>query len=413
MNDLRSVRIGVSLRNQLKVLAKRLSTLDLSTQRQNRLTIVGLLEEGIEDLLNIPLEELIQWAKEGRESINGGESIPIRIDADLANKIGFLAATIQEQSNVPMMIVDLTEEAGRRIIRRVVHEASYGPLSYNTPFERKEMTLRGKVYAVPMQKGGTGKTTTAIQFTGQGARRKKKMLVVDWDPQASLTRFFLKMIGKNMNWLASQPTMYNFIVERKPIQPIQINQYISLLPANNDLAALEQLLPSLPHTKEKPNYALRDILWPSLEDCDCVIIDPPPAIGLLMKNALAAVTPDTGVIIPVETEEMAISLLPNLLATIKDVQTDESQGHNPDLRIKYILPTKYDGRIGLEQGWLQALKAQFGAQCYPNPVQWKAAYGKAIDAGTDVVFQEPSLEQYWAELADACLFGPFPTNGGR
>lgn len=264
--------------------------------------------------------------------------------------------------------------------------------------------MGGKITTVTLQKGGVGKTTTAIQLAGQGARRKKKMRVVDMDPQGSLTRFFLKMIQKNMSWLAKQPTMYNFIVEKAPLQPIQINPYISLLPASISLAAVEQLLLSLPHTKGKPNYALRNILWPHVDECDITIIDPPPAIGFLMKNALAAVTPEPGIIIPVETEEMAVEMLPNLLGTIRDVQTDEAQGHNPDLKIKYVLPTKHDPRIALEQGWLQTLRDQFKDQCYPEPVLWRAAYGKAIDAGTDVAFQDPALEEYWSKVADACLF---------
>src|SRR5260370_24320965 len=116
MNEMRSsVRIRIGLRNRLKITAKELSKL-----RPKRVTIMGLLEEGIDGLVCVPLEEWVRWAKEEREP-TGEESIPIRVDAERAGKIGLLAATIQQQSNVPVMIVDLIEEAGRRLLSEIEH----------------------------------------------------------------------------------------------------------------------------------------------------------------------------------------------------------------------------------------------------------------------------------------------------
>src|SRR5258708_18547432 len=134
-----SVRISVGLRNQLKVIARK-----LSAQRLNRVTIVGLLEEGIDDLFRLPLEELVQWAKEGRRSSSvSEESIPIRIDSERADKIGLLAATIQEQSNVQLIIVDLTEEPEPRIISHFKQEELNGLTVHDktreqSPIQQKE-----------------------------------------------------------------------------------------------------------------------------------------------------------------------------------------------------------------------------------------------------------------------------------
>jgi hypothetical protein len=101
---------------------------ELSQQRRSRVTLIDLLEEGIDLLSHSSLEEWVRWAKEERTSARGGEpSVPIRINAKRAEHIGLLAATIQERAAVPVPIVHLIEEAGRRILAQARQEQDTMP----------------------------------------------------------------------------------------------------------------------------------------------------------------------------------------------------------------------------------------------------------------------------------------------
>jgi chromosome partitioning protein len=211
MNDVRSVRISVFLRNQLKVLARR-----LSIQQSQRVTIVGLLEEGIDELFRTPLNDLVRWAKEKPNLVSFSvESIPIRVDAVRAEKIGLLAATIQEKSHVPVMIVDLTEEVGRRVINRFKGMGSPVPFdsdreqSLSEKKESVEVNERSKdvsrakrvneeaqdsvtpgpaVIMVYNRKGGVGKTSVAGNLAASLAALGFNVAIVDGDDQTNISR---------------------------------------------------------------------------------------------------------------------------------------------------------------------------------------------------------------------------------
>lgn len=156
MSEARSVRISVTLRNQLKVLARM-----LSTQQLRRVTIVGLLEEGIDNLFQTPLEDLVRWAKEKQNLVSPGEeSISTRIDAARAEKIGLLAATIQEQSHASIMIVDLTEEVGRRVISRFKQEET-NPLLPIDSDQEQSLTKKKERIGVNKHSNGISNTNEA------------------------------------------------------------------------------------------------------------------------------------------------------------------------------------------------------------------------------------------------------------
>lgn len=267
MHEVRSsVRISISLRNQLKVLAK-----ELSTQQFNRVTIVGLLEEGIDNLLRLPLEEWVRWAKEKRQPMSvGEESIPIRIDAERADKIGLLAATIQQQSHVPTMIVDLTEEAGRRIISQVQQAEAYTLINHNLVnkqflYEEKEkysmkdstpsQPMKGSVMSeeeknqaphlatfvvimVYNRKGGVGKTSVSGNLAAMLAALGFHVAIIDGDDQTNVSR-----LDDKKRALAS---LTNVIMETRlgpqtyPAVPmrdamVQVRKRLWLIPADSTL----------------------------------------------------------------------------------------------------------------------------------------------------------------------------------
>src|SRR5436309_1635509 len=146
-----------------------------------------------------------------------------------------------------------------------------------------------KIIAIANQKGGTGKTSTTVNLGAALVRAGMHVLLVDLDPQASLTEYFLDP--------ADPPaTVFNLLIEGNPLQPLQLGEYISLLPANIDLAAAEVLLPT------KTNHEKRLARFLKPYTYDYCLIDCPPSLGVLTRNALTAAH---AVIIPVTTDKMA------------------------------------------------------------------------------------------------------------
>lgn len=263
-----------------------------------------------------------------------------------------------------------------------------------------------KVYAIAMQKGGVAKTTAVIHIAAAIARRGKRVLLIDMDPQASLSEYFFKILKKHLpveqfqTILAS--TMYNLLVEGKIIEPVQLGAKTLLLPASIDLQAAELVFPVLPTTREKPNLVLAKYLSHYLRafNVDVCLIDCGPSLGLLTKNALAVA--DGGVIIPVATEEMAVEGLPKILATVQDVRTDEQHGSYPGLQIFRIIPTLYDGRISEDVDFLKQIQAYPGYQhwVYPEPMHRRAKYKRAVRQGVDAGYLDKDVAAYWDRFVE-------------
>lgn len=214
MNEVRSVRISVSIRDQLKVLAR-----ELSTRQKRRVTIAGLLEEGIDELAQTPLDDLMRWAKEKRSLVGlGEESTPIGIDAARAEMIGILAATIQERSQVSMTILDLMEEVGRRSINRFKETSSSIPSGpdQEQPLREKKVSIEMNknsnnvsrengedgtnkvmqdlvtpatvVIMVYNRKGGVGKTSISGNLAANLAALGFNVAIIDGDDQTNISR---------------------------------------------------------------------------------------------------------------------------------------------------------------------------------------------------------------------------------
>jgi chromosome partitioning protein len=243
--------------------------------------------------------------------------------------------------------------------------------------------------AIAMQKGGVGKTLTAVNVATAAARQGKRVRLVDMDPQASLTLYFKHIYKKPIT-----QTMYNLLVEGQLIEPIRLSRLISLLPANIDLAAANQVFTVLPTTKQFPNKILARCLAPYAQDVDLLIIDCPPSLDLLTVNGLVAAR---RVVIVVSTEEMAEDALPKITNTVKAVRTNITQGANPQLEVICMLPSQYNTRGNSSPEVLQSIKDEYSKDyyIYPEPVLRREAYQKAVKLSADVGAIDGELGAYW------------------
>lgn len=241
------------------------------------------------------------------------------------------------------------------------------------------------IIAIANQKGGTMKTTTAVNLSAALARAGKTSRLVDMDPQASLTEYFV-------NTAELTTTIYDALIDGKPLKPIQIGELISLIPATIDLAAAEIELPAKRNQERTLARFLRQF-----PPCDYTLIDCPPSLGVLTANALTAASL---VIIPVSTELMAERTVKLILNTIEDIKDTEL---NPGLQVWRILATLYDQRLAHHREILEALRVKYGALLYPEPFKSTTKYKDAVTSQTDVSDLDPKLAVIWDGLAAALI----------
>lgn len=242
------------------------------------------------------------------------------------------------------------------------------------------------IVTICQQKGGTGKSTTALNLSaclGEGT------LLVDLDPQGACA------ISLGINPDELDVTVYDALTERADVtQAIIPTSYgFDLLPANIDLAAAEVELTSMPGR----DYALRRALKPVLDTYQHVVIDTPPTLGLLTINALA--TSDT-VLIPTSTQLLTLRGLDTLLDTIERIRRYEI---NPDLAIAGILPTKFDRRTVHARQVLEYL-ISFGEShriTIYEPIPSTVRFDEATNEHTPFVvrFPDHSATQAYKEVA--------------
>lgn len=226
----------------------------------------------------------------------------------------------------------------------------------------------GKIVAVLNQKGGVGKTTTTINIAAFLAKSKKSVLVIDLDPQGNAT----SGLGLDKNTLEVtisdvllNPTIINTAIK-------ELDNGIAIIPANANLAGTELELVEKTQREQCLKAAVGQLTY------DYVLIDCPPALGVLTVNALTAAD---HVVIPVQAEYYALEGLSQLLGVVQMVR----QGLNPQLELLGVIVTMYDGRTSLSESVYSELKKHFAGKVFETVVPRNVRLAEAPSYGKSIV----------------------------
>lgn len=229
----------------------------------------------------------------------------------------------------------------------------------------------GKIISVSNQKGGVGKTTTALSLSAALGVLEKKVLLIDMDPQSNATS------GLGVDSNEATLSSYNLIIGNAKASNIVIqtsSPNLDLIPAKIDLVGLEI---EIVNESSRENL-LKNALEKIKEKYDFIIIDCPPSLGLITLNAL---TCSNSVIIPIQCEYFALEGLGKLLNTIKGVQ----KVHNPNLSLEGILLTMFDSRLRLSNQVKQDVKKHFGNIVFNTIIPRNVSLGEAPSHGESIL----------------------------
>ena len=233
-----------------------------------------------------------------------------------------------------------------------------------------------KIYSICNQKGGVGKTTTAVNLAAFMAIKGCKVLLVDLDPQGNATS------ASGIQKDSIETSIYDLLIEgAEPADAVKPTKTKGLfvLPANTDLAGAEIELVS----EMAREYKLKEVLRKISDDYDYIIIDTPPSLSLLTINALSSCDE---VIIPIQCEYLALEGLSQLMKTIELVKANL----HPEMKVAGILLTMFDGRLILNNDVVEEVRNHFPDQVFSAVIPRNVRLGESPSFGMPILFYDPT-----------------------
>jgi chromosome partitioning protein len=230
----------------------------------------------------------------------------------------------------------------------------------------------GKIISIANQKGGVGKTTSAVNLSSSLASAEKRTLLIDIDPQANST----SGLGIHNN----QKSVYDLLIGEKKADEVIIKSfipYLDIIPSHINLVGAEIELINVPSREQ----ILKNNLAPILDNYDYILIDCPPSLGLLTLNALTAAD---SVLIPVQCEYYALEGLGKLLNTINIVK----KHYNKNLVVEGVLLTMFDPRLRLSHQVAEEVKKYFGDKVFNTIIHRNVRISEAPSYGKPIIFYD-------------------------
>lgn len=246
-----------------------------------------------------------------------------------------------------------------------------------------------KIIAVTNQKGGVGKTTTAVNLAACLAYKGKKVLVVDSDPQGNASS------GLGVDKDEIENSLYDCLIDSEKTESAvmkTLTRGLWVIPSLPDLSAAEIELAS----QKNREYFLEKVLEKVKDKYDFIIIDSPPALGMLTINIMTAAD---SILIPIQCEYYSLEGLSQLMSSVKTIK----KSLNPELEIEGILATMYDGRTNLSNQVLDEVKKHFPDKVFSTPIPRNVRLSEAPSYGQPIIkydITSKGAEAYFALARD-------------